>query len=360
LGWSLSFIFAGFSVSILLGGLLAKPSARFIERWGGRVTMTLGSLVAATGLALLGLTNDPFVYMLAWLVLGLSTRMTLYDSAFATLVELYGLGARRAISILTLFGGLASTIFWPVCHLVNESIGWRGTWFVCAALVLVICTPLHAFLPAKGETALPQTADGEVAADPAPLVGPDQKSFAVAMLALALAMNSFVFTALSAHFIPALILMGLSAAAATWIASIKGVFQTIGRFFELVFGANLHPLTLAILSMAFTPLGFLAFALTGASEAGAIIFSICYGVSNGLVTIVRGGVPLALFGRKGYASVLASISAPGLIVTASAPVGFALMLDTIGVVPGFAVLFALSVASLIATLVLAWRFHRRS
>ena len=141
LGWSLTFIFAGFSVSLLVAGIVSQPVARFIDKRGGRLTLTLGSLAGGIGLGLMSQVNDPIVYISAWILLGLASRLTLYDAAFATLVEIYGHGARRPISVLTLFGGLASTIFWPICHYANEAIGWRGAWLVCALAVLFICTP---------------------------------------------------------------------------------------------------------------------------------------------------------------------------------------------------------------------------
>ncbi len=210
LGWSTTFVFAGFSISLLVGGIVSKPVARFIERRGGRLTLTMGSLVGAFGLAMLSQVNDPIVYIAAWIVLGLASRLTLYDAAFAMLVEIYGMRARRPISVLTLFGGLASSIFWPITHYLNEAIGWRGAWLVCALAVLVLCTPLHLLLPRLGTPI--GGAEGEAAQpDPEPLVPADQKAFAVLMLTIAMAGNSFITTALSVHLIPAVVSMGMAA-----------------------------------------------------------------------------------------------------------------------------------------------------
>lgn len=357
LGWSLTFVFLGFSVSLLVGGLLAKPVARFFEARGGRITMTLGSLVASAGLGLMALVSEPVLYLVAWAILGVASRLTLYDAAFATLVDVFGARARRAISGLTLFGGLASTIFWPICHYANEAVGWRATWLICAAAVLILCTPLHAVLPGKGSGEVAPDTPGGAPVDPPPLVPASERPFAVAMLATALALNSFVFTALSAHFIPALVLFGVATATAVWVASIKGVFQTLGRLAELVWGTRLSPFHLALVAMGGMPLAFVMLGVGGTALWALIAFSVFYGVSNGLVTIVRGGVPLVLFGRTGYASVLAGIATPGLVVTAAAPTAYAWVLDTAGPAAGFALLFVLSVLAFVATLVLAWRFR---
>jgi hypothetical protein len=360
LGWSQTFIFFGFSLSLLVGGLAAKPVARFLERHGGRVTMAMGSVVAALGLALMSQIAEPVVYLAAWVILGLASRLTLYDAAFATLVEYYGLGARRPISILALFGGLASTVYWPICFYVEAAYGWRVAWLVCAASVLVLCTPLLVLLPRKGADLAARNGNGGTGEDPAPLVDAAGRSTAILLLAFAFACNSFITVALNAHFIPAAIMLGASAATAVWIASIRGVFQTLGRLAEMMFGKNLDPFHFAILSVGLLVLAFLALAAGGASTVGLLGFSILFGMSIGLVTIVRGTVPLVLFGRQGYAGVLATIAAPGLMVTAAAPTAYAWILDTIGPRWGFAILFVLALASLSATIALAWRFRARS
>jgi hypothetical protein len=359
LGWSFTFIFAGFSLSLLIGGIVSKPVAAFIQKRGGRLTLTLGSLVGALGLALLSQVTSPYLYVAAWIILGLASRLTLYDAAFATLVEIYGMKARRPISVLTLFGGLASSIFWPICHYANEAIGWRGAWLVCALSVLVICTPLHLLLPRPGSAVAGGVNGSEPAApDPEPLVPASQRAFAILMLTIAMACNSFVTTALSVHLIPAAVTMGMVAATAVWISSIRGVFQTLGRLAEIIWGKNLDPFLFANISTGIMVLAFAPLAAGGVAIPAFLAFNILFGISLGLVTIVKGAVPLVLFGRHGYADVLAAIATPGLIVTAAAPTAYAAVLDTVGPAWGFALLFAISLASFGATLALAWRFRR--
>jgi MFS family permease len=358
LGWSSTFIYLGFSVSLLVGGIVAKPAARFLERRGGRLTLTIGSLVGSFGLFMLSQTRDQVVYVAAWIVLGLASRLTLYDAAFATLVEFYGLRARRPISILTLFGGLASTIFWPICHYANEAIGWRGAWLVCAASVLVLCTPLHMLMPRHGTVMENGPGENGASPDPEPLVPPAAKSQAILLLGIAFAANAFISTALSAHFIPAVVTMGVSAATAMWIASLRGVFQTLGRFLEMLFGKNLDPFLFANISTGIMVVAFAPLAAGGASTPALLAFSVLFGISLGLITIVRGAVPLVLFGRHGYAGVLASLATPGLIATAAAPTAYAYVLDTWGPVAGFWLMFLVAVMSFGATLALAWRFRK--
>lgn len=357
LGWSSTFIYFGFSVSLLVGGIIAKPAANFLERRGGRLTLVLGSLVGSFGLFMLSQTKDQIVYISAWIVLGLASRLTLYDAAFATLVEFYGMAARRPISVLTLFGGLASTIFWPICHYANQAVGWRGAWLLCAVSVLVICTPLHLIMPRQGTVLEGGPGENGGLPDPEPRVPNEARSYAILLLGIAFAANSFISTALSAHFIPAVVTMGVSAATAMWIASLRGVFQTLGRLVEMLFGKNLDPFLFANISTGIMIVAFAPLAAGGATTPALLAFSVLFGISLGLITIVRGAVPLVLFGRKGYAGVLARLATPSLICNAAAPTAYAYVLDMWGPVAGFALMFVLGLASFGATLALAWRFR---
>src|SRR5450759_391865 len=132
-GWSMSFAMGGFSVGLLAAGLSAPYVGRGIDRFGGHVVMTLGSLIGALGLVLIGHAADRISYLAVWVVLGGAMAAVSYDSAFATLGRIFGAGARSPITALTLAGGFASTVSWPTTHILLESLGWRGTYLVYAA-----------------------------------------------------------------------------------------------------------------------------------------------------------------------------------------------------------------------------------
>ena len=143
-GWSISFAMGGFSVGLLVAGLVSPFVGRSIDRFGGHVTMTIGSLIGALGLFLIVHAANPAAYLAVWMVLGVAMAANLYDSAFATLGRIFGAGARRPITALTLAGGFASTVSWPATHFLLDGIGWRGTYLVYAALLALIAAPLHA------------------------------------------------------------------------------------------------------------------------------------------------------------------------------------------------------------------------
>jgi MFS family permease len=359
-GWSRGLVFAGLTAGLLASGAASTHLGRAIDRHGARVIMCAGSALAALGLWLLSLVTDPLAYIGVWLLLGLAMRMTLYDAAFAALVQVTPTRGRRAISYLTLFGGFASSVFWPIAHWLNAGHGWRTTLLVFAAINLFVCLPLNWWGLARREPAAeppvtPQA--GNVAASDAVLEGPP-RTIAMVLFGLVMSATAFVIGAMAAHLPAVLQASGLSAAVAVTLASIKGVAQVAGRIADILFGQRLHPVDLGRLSIWLLPASFLVLMAGGANFWAALAFTLSFGVANGLITIVRGAVPLALFGPQGYGAVLGILATPYLVTNALAPVLLALVIDAAGYPAAEAVLV---VAGLLAAaaieLMAAW--HRR-
>src|SRR5215468_7380719 len=155
-GWSMSFAMGGFSLALLTAGLVSPRVGRLIDRHGGHRVMSIGSLLGALGLALIVYADHPAAYLAVWMLLGVATAATLYDPAFATIGRIFGLRARRPITMLTLAGGFASTVSWPVTHVLLEAIGWQGTYLVYAAVLALVAVPLHASaLPGRRAVSVP-------------------------------------------------------------------------------------------------------------------------------------------------------------------------------------------------------------
>src|SRR5262245_5936782 len=153
-GWSQSLVFGGLTIGLLVSAGVSTLVGRSIDRRGGRAVMGLGSLLMAAGLVLLALVQSPSAYLLAWAFLALAMRMSLYDAAFAALVQVTPSHGRRAISYLTLFGGFASSVFWPIAHLLNAAYGWRMTLVIFAAINVLVCLPLNWIGLARRESPL--------------------------------------------------------------------------------------------------------------------------------------------------------------------------------------------------------------
>jgi MFS family permease len=323
-GWSLAFTMGGFSLGLLVAGLVAPFVGQAIDRHGGHVVMTAGSLVSAAGLVGLALAPDRASYLAVWVVVGAGLGASLYDPAFASLGRIFGAGARRPITVLTLAGGFASTVGWPATHFLLGAVGWRGTYLVYAALLAMVCAPLYAFaLPRSRAAALPP-AEGSAAA-PAALLPP--RGVAFALVISAFTAYAFVPSALSAHLLAIFGRGGIDAATVVLIGTLFGPAQVVARVIELAFGRELHPLWLARLSVGLLVAAFALLAFVGISAPAAAAFVLMFGAANGLITIARGAVPLALFGADGYGRMIGRISGPWLVMQSAAPLVMAFVAE---------------------------------
>jgi MFS family permease len=328
-GWSRGFVFLGFTVALLAMGLVSSTVGRMIDRHGGRAVMSVGTLAVSAGLFALSHVHTEAAYLAVWAFLGVGMRLCLYDAAFAALVQVAPSRGRTAISYLTLFGAFASSVFWVVGHGLNEQVGWRQTLVLFAAINLAVCLPLHWFGLARRESAehaAAPAAAGRVSADGPPLEG-RVRSIAIALFAVIMSLNAYVFGVVSVQLVPLLEAAGLATAAAVWVASLKGVAQFGGRVVEIVFGRNLRAITVGRFAIGVMPPAFLLLLVGTGSLPLVVAFTLVMGASQGVITIVRGAVPLALFGVKGYGAVTGLIATPVLLVSAASPTMFAWIVD---------------------------------
>lgn len=361
-GWSQSLVFSGLTIALLVSSGSSTWVGRLMDRRGCRQVMSVGSILAATGLVALSQMTHPYAYLAAWAFLGLAMRMTLYDAAFAALVQVTPTRGRRAISYLTLFGGLASTVFWPIGFELNAAYGWRVTLIVFAVINLCVCLPLHLLGLARREADIEligATAPGAstILTDP-PLEGA-ARTIGMVLFGLIGAASAIVMGALAVHLVPILESIGLATATAVFLASLKGFAQVAGRIWDLTLARKWHPINVGRVSIAFLPLSFLVLMLGGASFWTALAFTLLFGIANGLVTIVRGAVPLTLFGAKGYGEVLGILATPYLLLAALAPAAFALVVERYGYSAGEAIMLGAGVFSFLAMEVMAFWYRRQ-
>ena len=277
-------------------------------------------------------------------------RCCLYDAAFAALVQVVPSRGRAAISYLTLYGAYASTIFWVIGHYLNEAYGWRGTLMLFAAINLVICLPLELVRPVVA-----RDRHDSGGSQPSPRRRPKgpcsqgrQRAVGMALFALIMSLNGFVFGVISLQLVPLLEAAGLVGAVAVWVASLKGHGQFGGRLVEIFFAKNLKAMTVARIAIGVLPPCLVLLMLARGELWLLVAFTLLLGASQGVITIVRGAVPLALFGAEGYGAVLGLIATPILLVNAFSPALFALIVDQIGWHNGLYVLLASSILTWIA------------
>ena len=324
-GWPLGGVVAGLSGALLIAGFSAPKAGRWIDEYGGRPILAGGSLCFATGLALLGVAPNLYVYYLGWVVLGIAMALGLYDAAFATLGRLYGLGARTAMSGLTLIGGFASTVGWPAMAALEDALGWRGTCLILAATHLVIALPLHLLCLPK-ETRRKST--GSRTKDGKDAKGSTTATRLFILVAAIFTTQLFVMSALSVHVLDILARLGLTAAVALAVGMVIGPAQVLGRLIEMSFFRSIHPTWSTRGALLLFLIGVALF--VPAASNWAFLAAALYGAGNGILTIVRGTLPLRLFGAEGYGARLGMLARPILIAQAAAPLIAALMLDAVG------------------------------
>jgi hypothetical protein len=344
------YLYAAYSVGLAVSGLLAPWVGRTIDRRGGRIVLSAGSVLAALACTALALVQGPVTLGAAWLLAGVAMAGTLYDPAFATLHHLAGTSYRRAVTALTLYGGLASTAFWPLSQWLLETQGFRFAFGLYAVLHLVVCLPLHrAFVPRHA--ASPPTAE---AASPAEGESPTRDARQVyRWLAVALTGASFVASALSAHMIEVLTVRGLTAGDAVVIGALIGPMQVAGRIAEFALGRVVKPLLAGTLAFATLAASLVLLTQLSGTFLPAVLFAVLYGASNCVMTIVRGVVPAELFGRRDYGALLGRLAQPQFIARAVAPATFALL---VAVDPGRGI----ALTGIAAAAIASWVAYQRA
>ncbi len=320
LGVSSNWIFAAFSAALVISALLGPRVGRQIDLAGGRTVLSSSNLMLAAGLALLGCSYSIPVMAVAWLLLGVGMGFGLYDAAFAALGRIYGDAARRSITGITLMAGFASTIGWPLTALGLDNLGWRNTCFAWAAAHILIGLPLNFFMlpPVKGaKTAAAQAIKPHIPIDRTMI-----------LLAFAFAATWSVTGAMAAHLPRILEAAGATSLQAVSAGALIGPAQVFARLVEASFFSRYHPLLSTRLACLTHPIGAVILAVAGG--AAASVFALFHGAGNGILTIARGTLPLAIFGPRNYGYRLGIIGAPARMAQAAAPLAFGLLIDAMG------------------------------
>jgi MFS family permease len=315
--------FGLFSAALLLSAAVGPSVGRLIDRHGGRILLAASNLVLAAGLVILAAAHGIIGLVIAWAVLGVGIGMGLYDPAFAALTWLYGREARSAITGITLIAGFASTIGWPASSLFLHEFDWRAACLIWAGLNLLLAAPVNWFtIPRDGApAALPQVATE------LPMAAPPRE--AMPILAFFFAATWFVQGAMAAHLPGLLRAAGASATTAIAAAALVGPVQVGARLVEFGLLRSFHPVTSARIASVLHPIGAAFLIVFGAP--GIIAFALLHGAGNGMITIAKGTLPLALFGPHGYGQRSGLLSAPARVLQSASPFLFGLLLDRVGI-----------------------------
>ena len=352
-GWGYDWTIAGVSVGLLVAGVVSPRVGRFISGYGGRPVLAAGAVLLAVGLAGLGLAPNLPMYLMAWAIVGAGMGAGLYDAAFSTLGNIYGSSARGTIAAVTLFGGFASTVCWPLSAYLVATFGWRGACLVYAAIQIAIALPIYLL-------ALPRGGPADAAqAKPAParvrLQAGEHRPLAIlaAVVTIAAAILSIVGT----HLLPLLQARGLDLAAAIGLGTLVGPAQVGARVVEMLAGRHYHPAWTMIASAALVAVAAVML-FTGFPVVALAI--VLYGAGNGIGTVARGALPLAVFGPDRYPVLMGRLALPILVAMAVSPYLGGLAYQKGGADWTLGLLAALALANVVLALALKLSMPARS
>lgn len=345
-GWPMTWVVGALSAGLLVSGLVSPRVGHLVERHGGRPVLAASAILLAIGLLIQGLAPNIGVFVLAWLVIGFAMGAGLYDPAFSTLTRLYGDQARSAITSLTLWGGFASTVCWPLTAFLVERVGWRGASLAYVGIMLLIVLPMYWFGLPREALHVPLA---KAPAAPVSARAKRENRYFLLMLATNFTIASVVMTIIAVHLIAMMQDRGFSLAAAVSLGMLIGPSQVGARVLEAAFGRKVHPIWSLLICSAAVAIGLAT--LLGSAEL-VVLGLILYGGGNGLRSIARGTVPLAMFGREGYAVLMGWLALPVLVAQAFSPTVGDLMIQALGTTGTIAVLAGLSVLNVLTTLIL--------
>ena len=313
MGVSTALLMGGFSCALLITGLCAPHVGRWIGQHGGRFSLAASTVVLGLGLLLLAWAQGVGGWYLGWAVLGIGMALGLYDAAFATAGTLLGVGVAPAITGISLLGGFASTLGWPAGMALLGLLDWRGVLVVYALVQLAVNLPLVLWAIPQAPPQPPAPA----AATTGPAAAYRLRALMLACMGSFFTLRWFITSAMAAHVLPLMAGLGLSPGQALAAAMLIGPGQVAGRLLEWQLAPRIGTLWRARLGALLFPAG--ALLLLSGSPFAAFGFALLYGMSNGILTINRGTLPMLVFGPNGYAALLGWIALPVLLAQAAAP-----------------------------------------
>lgn len=333
-GWPLPWVVGAVSAALACAGLASPFVGRMIADHGGRPVLAAGCALLAAGLLICAAAPHLPGFYFGWCVIGLGMSAGLYDPAFATLGRLYKEQARSAITALTLWGGFASTVSWPLSTWLLGQFDWRGTVAAYAVLHLLVSLPLILCLVPKEPRA--HVKAGREAQEGMHLAGAEQQAFMI--MAAILVTSGLAVTMVSVHLLTLLQAQGLSLTKAVAIGSLFGPAQVVARMVEMAGRGRHHPIWSLLFACGSVAVGLILLALNLQLPALAMIL---YGAGNGVFSIARGALPLALFGPDRYPALMGRFARPALLAQAGAPVFGGALLSVLGPGGTLAVIAAL-------------------
>jgi len=342
-------VFSGLTIMMVVSAVAGPMAGRWLRRYGAARVLSAASLTFALGLLLLAAANGIVLYAAAWIVIGAGGAFGLSAPAYSAVVEREGLNGKRVIAILMLFTGLSSTIFWPILSLLNEAVGWRLTFLICAGLQFFVCLPLHLFALPKPIASHTEGGTAEIA--PVPLSKAAQRK-AFLLIAAATTISTFVTFGVAPSLLEIFRQSGASPAFALQLGSARGVIGISARFLDMLLGRRGNPILSAAMGISLIVISFAMMLAFSPSTPLLVSFILLYSFGSGVMAVARALLPLALFSPREFGLQSARLSLPQNLANAIAPVIFTAILDRAGTGPALVTCAVLAALSLIFVVML--------
>lgn len=353
-GWSRAEIAGAFSLALVLSGLSGLFVGRWLDDHGPRLLMTAGS-IAAVGLVLAwSQARDLFSFYVVWALIGIVMATVLYGPALATITVWFRRRRARALTVLTLIAGFASTIFVPLAAWLVATQGRHDALVTLAVILAVVTIVPHALVLRRRPADLGLAVDG----DPVDVPSPHPPELSTSVRA-ALRQPTFKWIALAyalfalgvgvpVHLVAYLGDHGYSLGFAAAATGAIGAAQVFGRLFFAPLEGRIAPRTLSLLIYLGQPLALLVLLLVP-TVVGVVLFVVLFGAARGMETLVRSTLTAGLYGPARFASIYAAVTLFTTLTQAISPVGLGIVYDTVGsYVPGLWALFGLSCIAAVA------------
>lgn len=331
LGLSAEIVFGGITILLVTGALVAPAIGRVLDREGTRRSMCVGAIICALGFAVLSMAQGPISYLASWFVIGIGHAMSLANVGNVAVAQLMGERTRRVIGLMMLVTGLSSSLFWPLTAILMGAFGWRATLLVFAAMQLFIVLPIYAAVPRFHGHPTPAAAGTAPASSlETGRVEPGKRRMAFWLTAFAFSASGLVSWGLPLHLISLFREGGLTQTEAVWIATLGGPATIVARAIDATLGERLPVERVALFGLLLGPLCCLILPLAPTGIVAAGIFVAVFNAALGVISVARATLPLALFGRRGFAAMLGQLTVPQNIAFAVAPLLFAVLIERLG------------------------------
>jgi MFS family permease len=350
-GWSPAATTAAFSTALVVSAVVGIPVGHLIDRTGPRRVMALGSVLGAVAFAVIATAGSLPVFAAGWVLAGFAMAATFYQPAFVALTRWYGPQRVRALTTLTLAGGLASTVFAPITAALTDALGWRQAGGMLAVVVLVVAAPLHAFALRGPWPPHPRVHLGSEGLGTATVSTGIVRSRGFLLLAAALTLSGFAMYAVVFGLIPLLTNRGATTTQAAWALGLGGLGQTLGRILYAPLAARTSARTrTAALILAGAATTALLAAVSGPVWL-LTVAAMAAGMVRGNLTLLQATAVPDRWGTVAYGRLTATLAAPVTFAGALAPWAGAALTTSLGGSPN---LFWLLAAVSTAAAVLAW------